>query len=87
MQKKIKIGFGQDSHRFLPQGTTKPCVIAGVTFPDTPGFNANSDGDLVIHALCNAISSVSGSLILGNIADDLCLKDGITDSDGDSEGE
>lgn len=78
---KVRTGIGQDSHRFLPADTTKPCVIAGLTFNDTPGFIANSDGDVVLHAICNAISSLTGILILGNIADDLCLKDGITDSE------
>ena len=78
---KVRTGIGQDSHRFLPADTTKPCVIAGLTFNDAPGFNANSDGDVVLHAICNAISSLTGILILGNIADDLCLKDGITDSE------
>lgn len=77
----IRTGIGQDSHRFLPADTTKPCVIGGLTFDDTPGFNANSDGDVVLHAICNAISTLTGILILGNIADDLCLKDGITDSE------
>ena len=42
---------------------------------------ANSDGDVVFHAICNAISSLTGVLILGAVADDLCLKDGITDSE------
>lgn len=50
-------------------------------FNDVPGFHANSDGDVVLHAICNAISSLTHVLILGNIADDLCLKDGITDSE------
>lgn len=78
----VRTGIGQDSHRFLPQDSSKPCVIAGITFNEAPGFNANSDGDVVIHAICNAISSLNnGILILGNIADDLCLKDGITDSE------
>ena len=76
----IRTGLGQDSHRFLPADSFKPCRIAGLDFDDVPGFNANSDGDLVFHALCNAISSFTGVLILGAIADDLCLKDGITDS-------
>jgi len=78
---RTRTGIGQDSHRFLPPDSTKPCVIAGVIFEDIPGFNANSDGDIVFHAICNAISSLTGILILGNIADDLCLKDGITDSE------
>lgn len=79
--KKIRTGIGQDSHRFLPSDSSKPCVIAGVIFDDAPGFNANSDGDVVLHAICNAITSLTGVLILGALADDLCLKDGITDSE------
>lgn len=77
----IRTGLGQDSHRFLPSDSSKLCIIAGVIFDDVPGFNANSDGDLVFHALCNAITSLTGVLVLGAIADDLCLKDGITDSE------
>ena len=78
---RFRTGIGQDSHRFLPQDTTKPCIIAGLIFDNVPGFSANSDGDVVFHAICNAISSLTGILILGAIADDLCLKDGITDSE------
>lgn len=77
----VRTGIGQDSHRFLSPDSTKPCVIAGIIFENVPGFNANSDGDVVFHAICNAISSLTGVLILGAIADDLCLKDGITDSE------
>lgn len=77
----IRTGIGQDSHRFLSPESTKPCIIAGLIFDHVPGFNANSDGDVVFHAICNAISSLTGVLILGAIADDLCLKDGITDSE------
>lgn len=77
----VKTGLGQDSHRFLPPDSSKPCVIAGLIFDNTPGFMANSDGDVVFHTICNAISSLTGILVLGAIADDLCLKDGITDSE------
>lgn len=76
-----RTGLGQDSHRFLPLESSKPCIIAGLIFNQVPGFNANSDGDVVLHAICNAISSLTGELILGALADDLCLKDGITDSE------
>jgi 2-C-methyl-D-erythritol 2,4-cyclodiphosphate synthase len=75
-----RTGIGQDSHRFLPADTTKPCIIAGIRFDGIPGFKANSDGDLIFHALCNAISSVTCVVILGKLTDELCLKDGITDS-------
>lgn len=77
----FRTGLGQDSHRFLTSESSKPCVIAGVIFEEVPGLQANSDGDVVYHALCNAISSLTGVLILGGLADDLCFKDGITDSE------
>ncbi len=77
----VRTGIGQDSHRFLPPDSSKPLVICGHIFEDMPGFNANSDGDVVYHAVCNAISSLSHVLIMGALADDLCLRDGITDSE------
>lgn len=77
----VRTGIGQDSHRFLTPDSSKPCIIGGLIFEDAPGFLANSDGDIVLHAICNAITSLTGVLILGGIADDLCLKDGITDSE------
>ena len=77
---KVRVGIGQDSHRFLSAESTKPCIIAGLIFPDTPGLSADSDGDVVFHAICNAITSVTGVSILGKVAIDLCHKDGITDS-------
>ncbi|SCA62731.1 2-C-methyl-D-erythritol 2,4-cyclodiphosphate synthase [Chlamydiales bacterium SCGC AG-110-M15] len=77
---KFRSAIGQDSHRFLPAGSSKPCVIGGLVFDDCPGFSANSDGDVIYHALCNAITSLTGVLVMGGIADEMCLKDGITDS-------
>ena len=77
---RVRVGIGQDSHRFLPAGSTKPCVIAGLIFEDAPGLSADSDGDVVFHSICNAITSVSGVPILGGVAIELCHKDGITDS-------
>lgn len=77
---KPRVGIGQDSHRFLPSDSSKVCVIGGVIFDDVPGLAADSDGDVVLHAICNAITSLTGVPILGKIAIDLCHKDGITDS-------
>lgn len=76
----FRTGIGQNSHRFLPVGSSKPCIIGGVIFDGIPGLDADSDGDVVFHAICNAITSLSGVPILGGIAKDLCGKDGITDS-------
>jgi 2-C-methyl-D-erythritol 2,4-cyclodiphosphate synthase len=77
---KYRTGLGQDSHRFLPEGSTKPCILAGLIFEEAPGMASDSDGDVIFHAICNAITSVTGVQILGGIANDLCQKDGITDS-------
>ena len=76
----FRTGIGQDSHRFLSSESSKPCVVGGVIFDGVPGLDADSDGDVVYHALCNAITSLSGVPILGGVAMDLCRKDGITDS-------
>lgn len=76
----IRTGIGQDSHRFMHEVSTKPCILGGVVFEGEPGFLANSDGDVIFHALCNAISSLTGIIILGKVADELLEKKGITDS-------
>ena len=76
----FRTGIGQDSHRFLPEDSSKPCMIGGIIFEGVPGLDADSDGDIVFHAICNAITTLSGVPILGGIAMDLCRKDGITDS-------
>lgn len=76
----FRTGIGQDSHRFLSEESSKPCIIGGVIFDGVPGLDADSDGDIVYHALCNAITSLTHAPILGEIARDLCRKDGITDS-------
>ncbi len=76
----FRTGIGRDSHRFLPEDSSKPCMIGGIIFEDVPGLDADSDGDVVYHAICNAISSLSTVPILGGIAKDLYRKDGITDS-------
>lgn len=77
---KVRVGIGQDSHRFLPEDSAKPCIIGGLIFEEMPGLSADSDGDVIYHAICNAITSLTGVSILGGIAIDLCHKDGITDS-------
>lgn len=77
---KLRTGIGQDSHRFLQEDSTKPCVLGGIIFDEVPGFRANSDGDVIFHTICNAISSVTGEIILGKRADELLEKEGITDS-------
>ena len=75
-----RTGIGQDSHRFLSDESSKPCIIAGVLFEEVPGLAADSDGDVIYHSICNAITSLTGVPILATVASDLCLNSGITDS-------
>ena len=58
---KIRIGHGFDVHRFGGEG---PCTLGGVKVPYEKGLIAHSDGDVLIHALCDAIL---GALALGDI--------------------
>lgn len=77
----VRTGIGQDGHRFLTEGDSlKPCILGGVIFEGMPGLKANSDGDVVFHAICNAISSLTGKIILGIVADKILAEKGITDS-------
>jgi 2-C-methyl-D-erythritol 2,4-cyclodiphosphate synthase len=76
----IRTGLGQDSHRFLPMDSAKPCIVGGIIFDNVPGLDADSDGDVLFHSICNAITSLTQVPVLGGIAIDLCKKDGITDS-------
>ena len=57
----IRIGHGYDVHRFC-QGSG--IVLGGVRIPHGAGLKAHSDGDVLIHALCDAIL---GALGLGDI--------------------
>lgn len=72
--------IGQDSHRFESQDSQKPLILGGVSISGCPGLSGNSDADVLLHAITNAISGISGVNILGKVSDDLCLKEGITDS-------
>ena len=77
---RIKTGLGQDSHRFDFEDKNKKLVLGGVTFANEPPLQGNSDADVVLHALCNAISGITGVNILGLTSDTLCKKYGITNS-------
>ena len=76
----MKVGIGQDSHRFDFEDKEKKLVLGGVVFENEPALLGNSDADVILHALTNAISGITCVNILGKISDKMCLEDGITDS-------
>lgn len=57
----MRIGNGFDVHAF---STGDSVVLGGIRIPHTHGLLAHSDGDVVIHALCDALL---GALALGDI--------------------
>src|SRR5690554_6585635 len=57
----MRIGQGYDVHRF---GPGDKIVIGGVVIPHTRGLQAHSDGDVLLHALCDALL---GACALGDI--------------------
>ncbi len=57
----MRIGHGYDAHRFT---AGRPLRLGGVEVPHTQGLEAHSDGDVVIHALCDALLGAAG---LGDI--------------------
>jgi 2-C-methyl-D-erythritol 2,4-cyclodiphosphate synthase len=57
----VRIGHGYDVHAFEPGDHV---TLGGVRFPHTQGVRAHSDGDVVLHALCDALL---GALGLGDI--------------------
>ena len=78
--KTTKVGLGQDSHAFDFDDKKKKFILAGINIKGVPPLKGNSDADVVLHAITNAFSSISGVPILGDIACELCLKQGILDS-------
>src|SRR4051812_314938 len=74
----IRIGWGYDIHRLYPG---HPTVLGGVEFPDFPsGFNTHSDGDVVAHAIIDALA---GALGVGSLGD-YFPEDDPTDNDARS---
>lgn len=57
----MRIGHGFDAHRFAPD---RRLVLGGVDVPHDLGLEAHSDGDVLIHALCDALIGAAG---LGDI--------------------
>lgn len=61
MRSTTRIGQGYDVHAFGPGDHV---MLGGVRLPHIAGVQAHSDGDVVLHALCDALL---GALALGDI--------------------
>src|SRR5690349_14289785 len=57
----MRIGHGFDAHAF---GSGRPLILGGVTIPHDRGLAGHSDGDVLVHAIVDALL---GAAALGDI--------------------
>ena len=70
----LRVGLGLDAHAFA---SDVALVLAGVAFPGEPGLAGHSDGDVIAHALTDALLGAAGLADIGELfpSDDETWKD------------
>ncbi len=58
----LRIGQGVDAHRLVPG---RPLVLGGVSIPHERGLEGHSDGDVLLHAIADALLGAMGEGDLG----------------------
>ena len=51
-QGALRVGHGFDAHRLVPK---RPLMLGGVRVPAAVGLEGHSDGDVLLHAICDAL--------------------------------
>ncbi len=59
-----RVGFGQDSHPFGPD---EPLALGGIVIEGAPRLAGHSDGDVALHAICDALVGAAGLGDLGRL--------------------
>ena len=60
----LRVGLGQDSHPF---GPGSPLALGGMTIAGAPRLSGHSDGDVVLHAVADALLGAAGLGDLGRL--------------------
>ena len=60
----MRIGLGKDSHRLI-EG--RPLILGGIVIPFEKGEDGHSDGDVLIHAIADAILGALGMEDIGHL--------------------
>ncbi|MGA9042521.1 MAG: 2-C-methyl-D-erythritol 2,4-cyclodiphosphate synthase [Terriglobales bacterium] len=64
MKPETRIGFGWDSHEFI---AGIPLKIGGLTLPHPKGLGGHSDGDLLLHAITDALLGAIAGPDIGSL--------------------
>jgi 2-C-methyl-D-erythritol 2,4-cyclodiphosphate synthase len=62
-----RVGIGFDIHRLV---NDRPLILGGVTIPHSKGLLGHSDGDVIIHAVCDAILGAIAHADIGELYPD-----------------
>jgi 2-C-methyl-D-erythritol 2,4-cyclodiphosphate synthase len=62
----MRVGHGYDVHRFVDEGEGEDLVLGGVRIPYPRQLLAHSDGDVLIHAICDALLGAMGEGDIGH---------------------
>lgn len=76
--KNFLVGIGQDSHEF--SRTRRGLALGGLLLKNFPKLDADSDGDVILHAIYNALSQAIGEGSIGRVATPMLKEKGITKS-------
>lgn len=61
-EREIRIGFGYDIHRMV-EG--RDLILGGVKIPHTKGLLGHSDGDVILHSICDSLLGCVGAGEIG----------------------
>ena len=59
----MRVGIGYDIHRFVED---RPLMLGGIEIPHIKGLEGHSDGDALIHAICDALLGAAGMDDIGH---------------------
>ena len=59
----MRIGIGYDIHRFVED---RPLMLGGIEIPHIKGLEGHSDGDALLHSICDAILGAAGMDDIGH---------------------
>ena len=59
----MRVGIGYDIHKFIED---RPLMLGGIHIPHIKGLEGHSDGDALLHAVCDAILGAAGMDDIGH---------------------